>query len=168
MEKEIMSMTIAELLDTENLYNYSSEPSEVQEQIKSLYIARLGELNASKLLIKQVLKIFEALDIENKKRKNAEKLSEYGVQLETDEKGNIVSTIENFLLILQSDEYFDNLCFNKATREPGYMRKGKFIPFDSASLPLIKLHIEKHYGIRNRNNLNLALQIFYSENEVII
>ena len=163
MEKEIMSMTIAELLDIENLYKYSSELPVVQKQIKGLYLARLNELNAPKELVKQVLEIFKELDNENKQYEadcaKSEALSSFGMWLETNASGKPLSTIDNFLTVMQNDTYFENMRFNQLTGQLECIKNGELVPWCDTDDAEAKHYIEKKYKIRDREAYEAALKV---------
>lgn len=168
-DEAIKSMEMADLLKSENIYIIQSKPSEIREHLKALYFARLSELKADREIKDQVKRMFRAFDDAEKEmaaaytRENARANSE--IPLAFDGQGRPLSTINNFLLILQKDPYFNDLQFNQLSYTPEHIVDGKIERWKDKDDSDAKAYIESKYKLYNKDKLDDALRIFFSERE---
>lgn len=168
-EEAIACMEISDLLRQENVYMIQAQPIEVREQLKALYFARMQELKADKELKEQVKKMFRAFDQAEKElsnaytRENAKKHSE--VTLAYDGKGQPMTTIDNFLMILRNDKEFESLKFNQLSCAPEHLVNGKVERWQDKDDARARLYIEQKYKIHNKEKLDDALRIVFAERE---
>ena len=71
LEEKIKCMEISDLLNQESVYAIQAEPTEIREQLKALYFARLAELKADKEIKDQVKRMFRAFDLAEKEMADA-------------------------------------------------------------------------------------------------
>lgn len=168
-EREIKTMQIGDLLSSENIYAIQAEPSEVREQYKALYFARLAELNADNNLKNQVKKMFKAFEKADKEladaytRQHAKENAE--IPLTFDGQGKPMATIDNFLLILRNDKEFESLRFNQLSYSPEHIVNGKLERWQDKDDSRARLYIEQKYKIHSREKLDDALRVLFAERE---
>lgn len=168
-EQEIMVMNLPELLNLSNLYKIQEEPPEVREQIKALYLARANELKVTKECEKQIVKMFKMFDEAEKQlakeytRQNA--ISNLNIPLAFDGQGKPMNTIDNFMLILHNDPYFESLKFNQLSYSPEHTVDGKIERWQDKDDSKARLYIEQKYKIHSKEKLDDALRVLFSERE---
>ena len=168
-EEAIACMEMQDLLRQENVYMIQAQPEEIREQLKALYFARLQELNADKELKEQVKRMFKAFDKAEKEmadaytKENAKKNAE--IALAFDGKGQPLSTIDNFLMILRNDKEFESLRFNQLSYSPEHIVNGKLERWQDKDDSKARFYIEQKYKIHNREKLDDALRILFAERE---
>jgi predicted P-loop ATPase len=168
-EEAIACMEISDLLRKENVYMVQSQPIEIREQLKALYFARMQELKADKELKEQVKRMFKAFDTAEREmadaytKENAKKNAE--ICLAFDGKGQPLSTIDNFLLILRNDKEFESLRFNQLSYSPEHIVDGKLERWQDKDDSKARFYIEQKYKIHNREKLDDALRILFAERE---
>ena len=168
-EEAIACMEISDLLRSENVYMIQAQPVEIREQLKALYFARMQELKADKELKEQVKRMFKAFDTAEREmadaytKENAKKNSQ--IQLAFDGKGQPLSTIDNFLLILRNDKEFESLRFNQLSYSPEHIVDGKLERWQDKDDSRARFYIEQKYKIHNREKLDDALRILFAERE---
>ncbi len=168
-QEAIACMEIPDLLRSENVYMIQAQPIEIREQLKALYFARMQELKADKELKEQVKRMFKAFDIAEREmadaytKENAKKNAE--ICLAFDGKGQPLSTIDNFLLILRNDKEFESLRFNQLSYSPEHIVDGKLERWQDKDDSRARFYIEQKYHIHNREKLDDALRILFAERE---
>ena len=168
-QEAIACMEISDLLMPENVYMIQSQPLEIREQLKAMYFARLQELRADKELKEQIKRMFRAFDLADKEmaeaytRENAKNNAE--IQLAFDGKGQPLSTIDNFLLILRNDKKFESLRFNQLSYSPEHIVDGKTEHWQDKDDSWARLYIEQKYHIHNKEKLEDALRVLFAERE---
>ena len=168
-EEAIGCMEISDLLRQENVYMIQAQPIEVREQLKALYFARMQELKADKELKEQVKRMFKAFDKAEQEmadaytKENAKKNAD--ISLAFDGKGQPLSTIDNFLLILRNDKEFESLRFNQLSYSPEHIVDGKLERWQDKDDSKARFYIEQKYKIHNREKLDDALRILFAERE---
>lgn len=168
-EEAIACMEISDLLRSENVYMIQAQPIEIREQLKALYFARMQELKADKELKEQVKRMFKAFDTAEREmadaytKENAKKSSK--ICLAFDGKGQPLSTIDNFLLILRNDKEFESLRFNQLSYSPEHIVDGKLERWQDKDDSKARFYIEQKYKIHNREKLDDALRILFAERE---
>jgi predicted P-loop ATPase len=146
-----------------------AQPIEIREQLKALYFARMQELKADKELKEQVKRMFKAFDTAEREmadaytKENAKKNAE--ICLAFDGKGQPLSTIDNFLLILRNDKEFESLRFNQLSYSPEHIVDGKLERWQDKDDSRARFYIEQKYHIHNREKLDDALRILFAERE---
>jgi predicted P-loop ATPase len=146
-----------------------AQPIEIREQLKALYFARMQELKADKELKEQVKRMFKAFDTAEREmadaytKENAKKNAE--ICLAFDGKGQPLSTIDNFLLILRNDKEFESLRFNQLSYSPEHIVDGKLERWQDKDDSRARFYIEQKYKIHNREKLDDALRILFAERE---
>lgn len=168
-EQTIQMLDIKALLRGENIYSIMAEPKEIQEQLKAFYFARLDELKASADLKNQVKKMFKAFEKADKELADAytkqHAKNNADIPLAFDGKGNPMSTIDNFLLILRNDKYFESLRFNQLSHSPEHIINGKLEKWQDKDDSRARAYIEQKYKIHSREKLDDALRIIFAERE---
>ena len=168
-EEAIACMEISDLLRSENVHMIQAQPIEIREQLKALYFARMQELKADKELKEQVKRMFKAFDTAEREmadaytKENAKKNAE--ICLAFDGKGQPLSTIDNFLLILRNDKEFESLRFNQLSYSPEHIVDGKLERWQDKDDSRARFYIEQKYKIHNREKLDDALRILFAERE---
>lgn len=168
-ERTIQSMQVNDLLRSENIYAIQAEPEEIREQLKALYFARLQELQADKELKNQVKKMFKAFEKADKEladaytRQHAKENAK--IPLAFDGQGRPMATIDNFLMILRNDKMFESLRFNQLSYSPEHIVNGKLERWQDKDDSRTRAYIEQKYKIHNREKLDDALRIIFSERE---
>ena len=168
-EEAISCMEISDLLRSENVYMIQAQPAEIREQLKALYFARMQELKADRELKEQVKRMFKAFDTAEREmadaytKENAKKNAE--ICLAFDGKGQPLSTIDNFLLILRNDKEFESLRFNQLSYSPEHIVNGKLERWQDKDDSRARFYIEQKYKIHNREKLDDALRILFAERE---
>ena len=168
-EEAIACMEISDLLRSENVYMIQAQPVEIREQLKALYFARMQELKADKELKEQVKRMFKAFDAVERDmadaytKENAKKNA--NIALAFDGKGQPLSTIDNFLLILRNDKEFESLRFNQLSYSPEHIVDGKLERWQDKDDSRARFYIEQKYHIHNREKLDDALRILFAERE---
>lgn len=168
-EQTIAYMSIMDLLNSENVYAVQSEPEEVREHLKAVYLARMTELKADEDLKKQVMKMFKAYDKADKclaeayTREYAQKNSD--IPLKLDSKGNPVTTIENFLMILRNDKYFSGIKYNELSYRYEHLAKGKYEEWKNVDDSKAREYIETKYHIHHKDKCDDAMRIAFDEHK---
>ena len=168
-EQTIQAMQITDLLRSENIYSIQAEPAEIREQLKAVYFARLAELKADNDLKKQVRRMFKAFDDADKDlakayiRQHAKENS--AIPLSFDGQGKPLATIDNFLMILRNDPYFESLRFNQLSYSPEHIVNGKLEKWQDKDDSNTRFYIEQKYKIHSREKLDDALRILFAERE---
>ena len=168
-EEAIACMEMSDLLRSENVYMIQAQPAEIREQLKALYFARMQELKADKELKEQVKRMFKAFDAVERDmadaytKENAKKNA--NIALAFDGKGQPLSTIDNFLLILRNDKEFESLRFNQLSYSPEHIVDGKLERWQDKDDSKARFYIEQKYHIHNREKLDDALRILFAERE---
>ncbi len=168
-ERTIQTMEMPELLMSDTLYAIQAEPPEARELLKAVFFARMEELKASKELKTQIMKTFRTFEQADRElaakytRENAQRSE--GIPLAYDGQGKPMATIENFLLILRRDKYFESLRFNQLSYAPEHVVCGKVERWQDKDDSAARLYIEQKYRIHNKEKLDDALRVLFAERE---
>ena len=168
-EATIQEMQIKDMLSTEVICSIQAEPEEVREQLKALCFARLEELNATKDLKNQFKKVFKAYENADRElakaytKQNAK--NNMNIPLNFDGQGKPLSTIDNFVMILRNDPYFESLKFNQLSYSPEHTVDGKIEKWQDKDDSKARFYIEQKYKIHSREKLDDALRILFAERE---
>ena len=93
------------------------------------------------------------------------RLLEWAKKFMLGEKKQIVSTVENFVLILENDEHFSGLQFNLLAYCPEQIRNFVPVRWTDADDAEARRYIERTYGIHSKEKLSDALRIVFRRNE---
>lgn len=162
----IIEFSVPQLLGKETFYQLYDINDELErERIKTLLIARAIELKIEK----DFSKLIKAFDSADKKlaaqytKQNA--ILNSKVPLKFDGRGQPLNTIENFMIILKKDEYFNTLKFNLLTYSPEKIVNGKVERWTDSDDSQARNYIESKYNIHNQQKLDDALRIIFKERE---
>lgn len=152
------SSTFAELFDIENEFDRVICEFQLSEKAK--------QLNASEVF-KRALKAFRKEYVENQKierRLLANAMAD--ITLETDEKGNARTTIENFKRILDADpDIAGRLKYNELTNMPErVMPNGTLEAWTDADTSWLRHYIEYRYKIHSKDKLDDAMNQVFDSN----
>lgn len=101
----------------------------------------------------------------NRKRYKADQAqAEAKIPLECNERGEPRQTIDNFLLVLDSDSYFDGLKFNELSYSPEHTVDGKLVRWTDADDSAARAYIEKQYGLYSLQKYEDAMRIKFKQN----
>lgn len=168
-EQTIKYMSLTDLLNSENVCEIQKEPSEIREQLKAMYFARLSELKADNELKKQVKAMFKAFDKADKElseaytRQYAVEHSEIPLQL--DGKGQPMLTMQNFLTIFRNDKHFDNLRFNELSYRYEKYINGKYEEWKNVDDSKAMEYIETKYKLYHEKKFENSIRIAFYENQ---
>lgn len=165
-DEYIVQFSAPQLLGRETLYQLYDINDELERQrIKTLLIARAIELKIEK----DFSKLIKAFDAADKKlaaeytKQNAKLHSK--IPLKYDGRGQPLNTIENFMIILNNDDYFKSLKFNLLTYSPEKTVNGKVERWTDSDDSQARNYIESKYNIHNQQKLDDALRIIFKEKE---
>ncbi|MEE1321412.1 MAG: VapE family protein [Acutalibacteraceae bacterium] len=82
-------------------------------------------------------------------------------ELSEDGKGNLRKTISNFLVILETDDFFSTLRFNLLTGRPEFRGRN----FTNADRSTAIHYIERLYNLKSEKDLDHAIQIFLQKRQ---
>lgn len=160
-------MTLPELLQSRNIYEIQEQPPEIREQLKALLFVKLDELKASNETRRQIQAMFKQFHEADKQlakeytRINAQNNAK--LPLSFDGQGKPMATIDNFLMILRNDTKFESLRLNLLSCAPEHIIDGKVERWLDKDDSETRFYIEKKYKIHNKEKLDDALRIFFSE-----
>lgn len=160
-EEQIIFFDPTQLFSKELMLDLSEEDPEEQERIGSLLKARakeLGLLAEMKKTIKAYTDADKAL-ADSYKRSNAKKNAK--IDLDFDGQGRPLSTIENFIKVLENDPKFKGICFNMLTYSPEQIRDGKTEKWTDADDAETRRYIEDKYHFHSAAKCDDALRIMF-------
>lgn len=96
---------------------------------------------------------------------NAVVMPDWQLKFLRNRSGNVISTTENFALILANDEHFDGLQFNLLSYSPEKMILGAPERWTDSDDAEARRYIEAVYGIHSVQKLDDALRITFKRNE---
>ena len=143
---------------------------EIEEPEERARLQAMAEMRAKELgmqaQFKKVMRSYveaeEALAREFK-RANA-KRSSY-IDLDFDANGRPISSIDNFLQVLENDPKFEGLKFNLLTYSPEQVREGETVRWLDSDDSETRRYIEKKYGFHSAQKCDDALRIVFSRNQ---
>ncbi|MBQ4415238.1 MAG: hypothetical protein II861_03990 [Methanomicrobium sp.] len=161
VDEQIREMTAAELLSKDILYSLIEEPDEERARLSALLIIRAAELGIQKQFEK-VLKAFnDANEQLAKEYTRQSRAKNGGIELETDGSGKPLSTIENFVRIIEGDTAFDGIQFNLLTNAPEKVVNGEIMKWTNADDADYRHYCESNYHIHNLMKSDDALRIVF-------
>lgn len=156
-----------EALLSQDLFYSVLEIAEPEERAR---MTALLEVRAQELGLKQqfrtVMKAYNAAQEQlaaEYKRANARRRQT--IELDYDGNGRPLSSINNFLQVLENDPKFDGLKFNMLTYAPEQVRDGvpcRWLDSDDAET---RWYIEKKYGFHSQQKCDDALRIVFAKNQ---
>ena len=165
-EEMIQTFSTVQLLNQDTLYNLYDIDDELERaRLRALLMVRAKALKMEK----EFADVIKAFDNASQKlareytRENAKKNKD--IPLKFDGKGNPLNTIENFLLILRNDKYFNDLQFNLLTYSPETIIKGKKVRWSDGDDSQARCYIEEFHKMHNQAKLDDALRILFRERE---
>lgn len=120
-----------------------------------------GSLTAFKAFVKLTIKARQEL-ADQFARENA---AQTGIELAFDGHGKPLSTVENFLRIIENDSKFFGLKFNLLTYSPEQERNGIMEKWTDADDAETRRYIESKHKIHSVQKTEDALRIVFSKNE---
>ena len=84
------------------------------------------------------------------------------IPLKYDGKGQVLQTIDNFLLVLNSDKEFESLKFNELTYSPEHIIGGETKRWADADDSAARNYMEKQYGLYHNQKFDDATRIQFS------
>lgn len=166
-EQAIRYMSALDLVSGDTICSIQAEPETLREQLKAVCLARLQELNADKALVDQFVRMSKKLDAADKKaaefytRQNAEMNA--GIPLKFDGKGNPLTTIENFLIIMRNDPKFESIKYNELSYRYEHIVDGKCVEWKNVDDSIAREYIETTYHLHSEKKLDDAMRIAFSE-----
>ena len=165
-DKDIGGLTSYVLLSKDLMYALQeiSEPEE-KERLQALLELRARDLNIEKQfrrVIKQYNTAQEHL-ADYYRRQNAKQRAT--IDLDFDGTGRPLSTVENFLRVIENDPKFKGLKFNLLTYSPEQERNGKTERWTDADDAETRRYIEKEYKFHSVQKCDDALRIVFAQNQ---
>ena len=156
-----------ELLFSREIFDaiYDEEDEPEKARLLGLYKARAKELNLEKEL-SDVIKAYNKADkaLANEyKRENAKRNSK--IKLDFDGNGKPLSTVDNFVQVLENDPKFSGIRFNLLTYSPEKTVDGEAVRWTDADDADTRHYIEKKYHFHNAQKCDDALRIVFRSHE---
>lgn len=134
-------------------------------RIQALMQVRAGELNIS-TAINRMFSAYRQIDMENERdykyalaRRNA------SISLKLDNKGAPCITIDNFLLIMRNDKFYEGIRYNLLMNAPELHVNGGVQRWSDADEAKSRHYIETVYNIHSESKHYDALRILFKERE---
>ena len=165
-DSEIVSYTEFTLLSKELLYALQEiEEPEEKERVQALLELRARDLKIEKQF-RRVMKQFNLAQknlADYYRRENAKQRAT--IDIEFDGMGRPLSTIENFLRVIENDPKFSGLKFNLLTYSPEQDRNGKTERWTDADDAETRRYIEQEYKFHSVQKCDDALRIVFAKNQ---
>ena len=114
---------------------------------------------------KSVIKAYQAIEKQLAVEFAKEAAQETGIELACDGQGKALSTVDNFLKVIEADPKFSGLKFNLLTYSPEQVRDGKVEKWTDADDAEARRYIEKAYHIHSVQKCDDAFRIMFKRNE---
>ena len=159
-------------LDPTALFNRDTLLSvfDIREDEEKARVTAMLELRAKELgmqqQFKKVMKAYNDADeqlAKEYKKNNAKKHS--AINLDFDGNGRPISSIDNFLQVIENDKKFDGLKFNLLTYAPEQVRDGKTERWTDADDAETRRYIEKRYKFHSQQKCDDALRIVFAKHQ---
>lgn len=153
-----------DLLRVDMLDDLAEEPEEERIRLSTALIIKANQLGIQKQF-EQLFKAYtKALDkiSADYTRENAKKRS--AISLDFDANGRPLSSVDNFLQVLENDPKFAGLKFNELTYSPEKLVDGKMERWTDADDAEMRRYIEKKYRFHSVQKSDDALRIVMAEN----
>ena len=112
-----------------------------------------------------IVSIARNLNLHKKGPAELAAIPEFLVALEKDAKDNPAKTIENFLRIMRSDPFYNQVRFNLLTFMPEHMKENRAGRWSDADDAASMHHIESQYGLFNKSKHDNAFRMLLKERE---
>lgn len=165
-DSEIVNFTPFMLLSKELMYSLQEidEPEE-KERLQALLELRAKDLNIEKQF-RRVIKQFNVAQknlADYYRRENAKQRST--IDLEFDGTGRPLSTVENFLRVIENDPKFNGLQFNLLNYSPEQVRNGKTERWLDSDDAETRRYIEQEYKFHSVQKCDDALRIVFAKKQ---
>ena len=160
-EKAINELTAEDLLTTVQLDLWDFEPT-VRHRLLHLLYQRARTVGVEVAFEKAVSSSFES-ELQYGVDKKMLSSTDVFPYLETDSKGNVKTSAENFATILRKDPAFFGLCFNELSGRPMQITSEYSRAWTDADDNRAIMYIESVYDIYNRNKYFEAISVVLSE-----
>lgn len=143
---------------------------DIEDDLERLRLQTLMALRAKDLRItREFSALLKGYQQKNKALEDAYALrrasSRSAIPLKRDGKGNPLSTIDNILLVMQSDDYYRGVFYNRLTNSPEIHESENIRRWNSADEADSRHYLEAAYGIYSENKHRDALKILFRERE---
>lgn len=165
-EETINSLDAKMFFDKDLLYSLLEIPNlEEKERLQALLELKARDVGVEKQFVR-VMKQYNAAQAsmaryytaQNARRKAA-------IDLDFDGNGKPLSTIENFLRVLEKDATFEGLKFNLLTYSPEQVRNGKTERWLDSDDAETRRYIEQEYKFHSVQKCDDALRIVFARNQ---
>lgn len=165
-DNEIVNLTPFMLLSNDLLYSLQEvEEPEEKERLQALLELRARDLNMEKQF-RRVMRQFNKANqnlADYYRRENAKQRAT--IDLEFDGTGRPLSTVENFLRVIENDPKFYGLKFNLLTYSPEQERNGKTERWLDADDAETRRYIEQEYKFHSVQKCDDALRIVFAKHQ---
>lgn len=165
-DKTIVTLSPAAMLSRDFLDSIF----DIQEPEERARVRSLAEIRAKELGIlsqfKKTVKSFNELDQEIAGEYTAANRKRFSsVELDYDSTGRPVTSIDNFLRILEGDPKFSGIRYNLLTYQPEQVRNGIVFPWSDGDDSEMRRYIEKKYNIHSKDKSDDAFRIVLQKNQ---
>ena len=156
-------------MDNKTLINSAILSFELEEveriRVQALMQVRAKELGITKA-ISSMMAAYKKQDrqLENQHKRLVAK-RDCVIPLKYDEKGALCVTIDNFLLVMRNDAFYDGVRYNLLLNAPEIHEGGEIRRWSDADSSQSRHFIETYYQINDKQKHKDALQILFSERE---
>lgn len=163
-DDSIPRMTAAELINGVIL-TFDIDDEFERLRLQSLMVVRATDLKAGST-IQRLISTYKRKDkaLENDFKREVAK-QRMNINLKTDDKGNPVPTIDNFLEVMRKSPYYSGVKFNLMTNAPEVHTKTDILRWTDADEAESRHFIETQYNIYSDRKHFDALRIFFRERE---
>lgn len=114
---------------------------------------------------RSVIKAYQTIEKQLASEFSKEAAKESGIELDYDGQGKAMSTVDNFLKVIENDPKFSGLKFNLLTYSPEQVRDGVVEKWTDADDAEARRYIEKAYHIHSVQKCDDAFRIMFKRNE---
>lgn len=136
-----------------------------QIRVQALMQIRAGELNITTAVSRMISAYRKKDESISKSYNRALAKQESTIPLKLDDKGVPIATINNFLLVMQNDPFYEGVRFNVLTNAPEIHKHGKVLRWSDADEAESRHYIETVYNIHSESKHFDALRILLRERE---
>ena len=134
-------------------------------RIQALMQMRAGELNISTAVSRMISAYRKKDEAVAKNYDRALAMRESVMPLKLDDKGAPCITIDNFLLVMQNDPFYEGVMYNLLTNAPEIHKLGEVARWSDADEAESRHYIETAYNIHSESKHFDALRILFRERE---
>jgi hypothetical protein len=165
---DLMDENIA-AMDKQQLINSVILSFDLEEferiRIQALMQMRAGELNVSTAVSRMISAYRKKDEAVAKSYGRALAMRESVMPLKLDDKGAPCITIDNFLLVMQNDPFYEGVRYDLLTNSPEIHQYGEVLRWSDADEAESRHYIETEYNIHSESKHFDALRIFFRERE---